>query len=238
MNTKLKISDSDVRTLAQHYVTALTGGENVRQTYLCVLAARTVQAIGAPLRANNAKAGKLPEDERTTHLAALETTHATLYAIVNAVADDSLADTPSKDRATVKNRRTNFARTALYAIRSYMKAGKDLTALAPARITKTALAIRAAPAARSPQRLRSRVERLSKAFMSAALELADADQTAAAAELDTLIGQLTTQLATLGAPVATRNPERAAREHVPLKVGSRLFIPTRTTILRSRQNPS
>src|SRR5487761_521159 len=186
MNAKLKITDSDVRTLAEHYVTALAGGENVRQTYLRVLAARTIQALGAPLRANNAKGGKLTEEEQTPPMAALEATHATLYAIVTAVADDSLADVPSKDRALERNRRTNFARTALYAIRAYVKAGRDLTALAPARITKPALAVRATPAQASPKRLRSRVARLSKGFMAAVLELAENDQQGAAAELDTI----------------------------------------------------
>jgi hypothetical protein len=239
MNTKTHIAtDAEIRTMAQHYVDARASGENVRATYLRALAARTIGEIGAPVRANAAKAAKLTEEARVAHLAALEVAHAKLYAIVVDVAERSLDGVPSKDRALEKNRRTNFARTARYAVRSYIKAGRDITALAPARITKVGLAIRATPAPRSPKRLRGRVERLSKSFMAALLELGEADSEGAAAELDTLIGQMATQLATLGTQAPVRDPARAAREHAPLKVGKQLFIPTQTAILRSRQNPS
>lgn len=231
--------ETTVRDLTTAYVEALASTENTRTTYLRMLVEETQRELGAQPRTNNAtkRAKQLSDDDRARQLTALATVHARFYAIVNEVVDASLKEVHAKDRALEKNRRTNFARTAIYAIRMYVRAGKDLTALAPGKLSKSSLAVAVAPAALTPRRLKGRVERASKAFVTSLLALGEADRDAAVAELDTLIGIMANQFAVLGVPVA-RDAKHAAAEHRPFRQGSTLFVPTQTTVLRQRANPS
>ena len=230
-------TDADIRKLTEGYVAAITTGEETRSTYLRILVRHIQKELGAEPRTNNVRSPKLTQEQMATQLAAAAAVHERFYTLVNEVVDSSITNVPSKDRAQEKNRRTNFARTAIYAVRLYIRSGKDVTALAPARASKSAIAISVAPKTPSPRRLKGRVERASKAFMVAVLALSEADQQAAVSELDTLLGQLATQLASLGV-AAVRNPTKAAHDHVPLRVGSTTFIPTSTAILRQRERPT
>lgn len=233
----MKIEET-IRKLTIAYITHVDGSQGAAGTYLQTLVAETQRELGVEPRTNNApKRGRLADETRAQQLAALATVHARFYTIVNDVVDESLADVPSKERPLEKNRRTNFARTALYAVRMYVRAGKDLTAVAPGKLTKSALAVTLVGTTASPRRLKGRVERASKAFVKSLLALSEADKDAAVAELDTLIGQMATQLAALGVS-ATRNPRKAAEDHVPLQVGKQLFVPTASTVLRQRARPS
>jgi hypothetical protein len=231
--------ENEVRTLTQQRIAALENVEGVKLTYLRNLATATIKELGGEPRTNNANQRKpLSKDEREKQLVALTAVHERFYAIVNEVVDKSLGEVPAKDRAQEKNRRSNFARTAVYTLRRFIQAGKDLTAQAPARINKYAVfkvTLHARPS--SPRRLKGKVERISKSFMAALLELSESDKTAAAAELDVLIGQMAAQLATLGRP-AVRDAQQAAEEHRPFRSGSTLFVPTQTAVLRQQERPS
>lgn len=230
--------ETEVKNLTLQHIEAAKGTEGVKATYLRLLAITTVKELGVTPRSNNGQQRKrLPAEEQEKQLAALIAVHERFYAIVNEVADRSLSDTPAKERASEKNRRTNFARTAVYTLRRYIRAGKDLTLVAPARISKSALGVHLPPRQATPRRLKSKVERASKAFMAALLALSESDKAAAASELDTLIGQLANQLATLGrAPV--RDAQQAAEEHRPFRSGATLFVPTATAVLRQTERPS
>lgn len=229
--------ETTVRNLTVAYISALDTSDGAPTTYLRTLVEETQRELGVEPRINNApKRGKLSDEEKARQLAALATVHERFYAIISAVVDESLEAVPAKERAITKNRWTNFARTALYAARLYVRAGKDLTALAPGRLSKSAMAVEVPGAPLSTRRLKGRVERASKAFVKSLLELSEADRDAAVAELDTLIGQMATQLAEL--VPAVRNPKTAAERHVPLQVGSQLFVPTQTSVLRQRARPS
>lgn len=230
--------ENTVRDLTLAYIAHTKQSEGVRGTYLQTLTAEVQRELGVEPRTNNAtKRGRLSNEAQATQLAAIAAVHARFYAIVVDTVEKSLAGIPSKEWPSEKNRRTNFARTALYAVRLYVRAGKDLTAVAPGKLTKSALAVTVVGTTASPRRLKGRVERASKAFVKSLLALSEADKDAAVAELDTLIGQMATQLAALGMP-ATRNPRKAAEDHVPLQVGKQLFVPTASTVLRQRARPS
>lgn len=231
--------ETTVRNLTTAYIEALATNEATNVTYLRTLVEYSQRELGLEPRANNAKQRKQPigDDARAQHLAAVAAVHARFYDIILEVVDASLTDVPSKDRPLERNRRTNFARTAVYSLRLFIRAGKDFTLVAPARVTKSALAVEVRPAIRSPRRMKNRVERASKAFVMALLELGEADRDTARAELDSLLGIMANQLAALGAGPA-RDLKHAVSEHRPFKSGSTLFVPTQTTVLRQQANPS
>lgn len=230
-------TDTTIRELTTAYINAIATGETTRVTYLRMLVEETQRELGATPHTNNVKRPKLSEDERIRQRAALEKVHTRFYTIVNDVVDKSLGDVPSKARPLERNRRTNFARTAVYAARLYIRAGKDLTGLAPGKLTKSAMAVAVAPATPSPRRLKGRVERASKAFVTSLLALGEADKGGALAELETLMGIMASQLAVLGAPMA-RDLKHAVAEHKPFRSGPTLFVPTATTVIRQMARPS
>lgn len=230
--------DTVVRNLTIAYIQANGTLDATKVTYLRTLVEASIKELGADVRTNNARKAKhISQEEQARQLAAVAAVHGRFYAIVNEVVDESLKGVPSKDHTLERNRRTNFARTALYSVRLYIRAGKDLTVVAPARVTKSSLAVEARPAVRSPRRLKTRVERASKAFVTSLLELGEADAAAARAELDTLLGIMANQAAALGAQPA-RDLKRAVAEHKPFRSGTTLFVPSQTTILRQQSNPS
>lgn len=230
-------TDADIQELTREHIRALAGLQDGRQTYLRVLIATTQKELSAKPRKRTGRPKKLNPEEQAIQLAALTTVHIRFYAVVNAIVDESLADVPAKDRVSEKNRRSNFARTALYAARLYVRSGRDLTALAPGKLSKSALTVELPPRPPTPKRLKGRVERASKAFVTALLALTEADREGAAAELDTVLGIIASQLAALDVKPA-RDLATAAAEHRPFVSGATLFIPTQTTVLRQRARPS
>lgn len=230
-------TENTIRELTSNHIASLGTIETTRVTYLRLLVEETQKELGATPRKNNVKAHKITGEEVARQLSGIAKVHERFYTIVNEVIDDSLKDVAAKDRPTEKNRRSNFARTAVYAVRLYVRAGKDLTAVAAGKVSKSSLAVQVGPRPLSPRRLKNRVERASKAFVTALLGLSEADKGAAVAELDTLIGIMANQLAALGVPMAS-NAKQAAETHRPFRQGATVFIPTETTILRQRAQPS
>lgn len=230
--------ETQVRDLTAAYIAANGTLDATKTTYLRTLLTETLHELKAEPRTNNGKARRnLTDEQRAVQLAAIAAVHARFYAIVNEVVDASLSNVPSKDHVLERNRRTNFARTAVYALRLYVRAGKDLTLVAPARATKSTLAVTLAPPIRSPKRLKNRVERASKAFVTALLELGESDQATARSELDTMLGVMANQLAALGSAPA-KDLKHAVEQHKPFRSGSTLFVPTATTVLRQMASPS
>lgn len=230
-------NDNDIAELTTQYLNATAEADTGRQTYLRALIATTQKELGAKPKVRQGRPHKLTPEEQATQLAALVNVHERFYTVVNRVIDGTLADIPAKERVAEKNRRSNFARTALYAARLYVRAGKDLTALAPGKLSKSAITVELPPRPTTPRRLKGRVERASKVFVTALLELGEADKEAAVAELDTLIGIMAAQFAALGVKPA-RDIEHAVAEHKPFQSGATLFIPTQSTVLRQRARPS
>lgn len=227
---------SDIRALASTIVGATAEVITGRTTYLRALVATTQAELHATPRKNaTAKPKHLKGSEIAAQLAALVAVHDRFYAAVLEACEEGLS---GKDKALELNRRSNFARTALYAVRSYIRAGHDITYVVAARTTKVTLAVSRPPRRASARSLKSRMEARSKALMVTALELSDVDKVTAVAEIELLLGQLAAQLASLGVQ-STRDAATSAKTGAPLAIRGRVFVPvSETQVIRQRANPS
>jgi hypothetical protein len=215
-------TDSDVEALANAVLSAVEVTDNGRRSYLRTLVATTQKALGAEPRQRQGKPAKLDAAAVTLQMEALDATHRRFYTIVLRVAGENVPPN-TKDRALEINRRTNFARTAMSAIRRWVRAGNDLTALAAKSVSKASLAVEGSRKPVVPKALKAKAERLAKGLLSSLMALADADRAAAVDEMQTLMGQLADQLSEMG---------------VKLKKGALPFSPTETQVLRQQARPS
>lgn len=220
------VTDVEVTTITQTILTATNEAGTGRISYLRAL-------LGATQEALNKKKGQ----DAPVQLAALNTVHERFYAIVLEAAQPFVPRT-QKDRSIELHRRVNFARTTLSSLRGHVRAGADLCALNAPKVTKSMLAVRSGP--RRPAtaaRLKSRAENQSKGLVATLIGLADTDKTAAVEEIQLVLGQLTTQLLSMGL-VSTKDAGQAFEEHRPLRVGKTLFMPTATQVIRQTARPS
>jgi hypothetical protein len=230
-------SDADIASLAKAIISGSMQSEGGRRDYLKVLLASTIDALGAKPRARQGRPAKLDEPAVLKQSETLEATHTRFYAII--LRETTALIPHGKERATDLNKRTAYARVAVSRLRAYAKSGADLTALVPARVTRETLRVsQATPRAVSGGRLKARAERESKALMATFIGLADTDKPSAVSEIQLLMGQLAQQLVQLGVVTSTKDATQAAREHIPLKVGRTLFIPTETQVIRAQEKPT
>ena len=231
-------SDDDVKKLTTAIFDGDAQAESGRSTYLKTLVASTQAELGAKPRARaSSKAPRLDDETVAAQLSALAVVHERFYTLIADMADKAVPK-GAKDRGIEVNRKTNFARTALYAVRGWIRDKRDITAVAAKTVTKLSLAVEAAtPKPASPKVLKVRAERESKALMVTLMALADGDKAAAVVELNLLMDQVTAQLLALSSsPVG--NAAQAAREHRPLKIKRTVFMPTQTQIVAQQERPS
>ena len=222
----VNVSDKEIANIAALILGAQKDGDAGRVTYLRIL----IQAAQATLE------GRKGLDEKV-QLSALAAVHERFYAIVLDAAQPFVPKT-QKDRAVELHRRVNFARTAVSALRGHVRAGGDLVALNPAKTTKRNLKSREGPPRPvSAKRWRARAESQSKALIATILGLADADKAAAVEEIQLVLGQLTTQLVSLGV-ISTKDALQSVGEHRPLRIGKTLFVPTNSQVVRQQARPS
>lgn len=226
----------DVASVVESVLSANSQADAGRLSYLKILIATTQNELGGKPRVHAGKAAKLKGEDIAAQLRALNAVHDRFYPIVSRVAVASIAP-GTKDKGLEANRRTNFARTALYAVKSFIKAGNDLAAVGVKTVTKASLAVKRQPKPPSGQRLKARAESLSKGLMGALMALADTDRAAAIEEFQLVLGQLATQMSAMGLK-PTQDSDVAIAEHRPFKVGKALFMPTDTQILRQQARPS
>jgi predicted RNA-binding protein YlxR (DUF448 family) len=220
------IDDKQVEKIAQTVFSAVAQNEQGRGAYLRALVSTVQEELGKK------------ERDPKAQMAVLVSVHEQFYEIVLKTAEEFVPK-GTKDRATVLHSKATFARTAASALRMHVKAGGDILTLKAATVTKAALRARAGPAKVTPRRLKARAERQSKQVMATFISLADTDKAVAIEEIQLLIGQLTTELLSLGM-VATRKAEQALNEHRPLQIGKlkTLFMPTATQVIAQRARPS
>lgn len=190
----------DITTLTKSLFSANNSASTSRQSYLRSLIA-TSQAA---LLSKDKNGLMLPTEEAA--LAALNHTHEEFYPIVLKIAQ---ASTPKKteDRATVINRRTNFARTAVSCVRIWIKAGNDLGTLDPMTATKAFLTVEPVAPTPTPEGLTSKAEKQSEAILDTLAALRDLDYAAAVAEFQAIIARLSAQFGG-GSAQALRPPSR------------------------------
>lgn len=208
---------ADVESVARQHIT----GMQVPATYLRMLIATTQSELGVePRQRTAARIGKLDADTLTLHLTALDAVHDRFYTIVLRVAQESYKG------ARERNAATNFARTAVSTLRSWIRANHDIRDLAAARATKESL--RRATPTRSragPRRTRGLVKRLQT--MTTRLDelianVPEDNRPEVRAAVEAAIQKLAAHLMAWGGPPA-REPVVAAREHRPLKTRAGTF---------------
>ncbi len=191
-------TEDDIAKLTQTIVAADGQASGGRASYLRVLVAVTQKELGAEVRQRTGKAARLAADETAKQLAALALVHERFYSVIVKVTGDSLSP-GTKGRAVEINRLTNFARTAMSAIRSWVKAGNDITALAPAKVSKSSLSVTLRKAGRpSVKVLRNRTESLSKTLMSTVKTLSSVDKATAIEAIQATMQTLSDHLVKLG----------------------------------------
>jgi|GEM_PF-3016575 len=237
--SKGSITDEQIAALAKSVLTAAQDIDTGRTSYLRYLIADTQAELGAKPRKIRGKPNKLDEKEVEGQLAALNKVNARFYEIVVKAASETIPPA-TKDRAIELNRRTNFARSAASTVRSWVRAGNDVTILAPTRVTKGELVVPArVPRAPSAKRLKAAAERQSKDLVKTLLLLSEVNKEAAAYELQMVMGQLVDEMVRLGV-AATKDAAKAIAEHRPLQIkgSDTLFIPSSSAVLRQMAQPS
>lgn len=224
-------TEEDVAKLTNSVLNAVQEAESGRKTYLKCLIASTQSELGGKPRIRTApKIGKLDEEARYEQLNALNAVHEKFYIVVVKVAADSVPPT-MKDRAVEVNRRSNFARTALYALRTWVRAGNDITSLGVHTASKASLEVeRQALKPPAVKTLKRRAERESKSLVKTLLTLADEDKAAAIEEIKITMGQLSDQLLAFGVET-TKDAATSHAEFRPFRMGKNLFMPTHTQVL-------
>lgn len=214
-------TDNEITSIAHSIFESNNKAEAGRTTYLRTLIDATKEELG--------KRGEPPK----TQLAALQRVHERFYLLILKAAGEFVPKT-QKDRSIELHRRANFARTALGAVRGHIKAGEDIAALNTAKLTKRQLA-KPKPTIKpvSVKRWKARAEGQSKALIATLMGLGDADKAAAVEEMQIILGQLGTQLVSMGV-LATKDAAQALSEHRPLRVGKTLFMPTQTQVLQQQ----
>lgn len=222
---KLVTTPEAVYSLTKTILTADAGASSGRETYLQSLILATQKALGAAPRERSGRGAKLDAEGIKAQLDALTTAHEVFYPAVLKACSENLPGTVAKGKEL--NRRSNFARTALYSVRTWIRSGKDVTALAATKVTKGGITVKREPRELTPRRLLRRVERGITELIEQATQLAAQDKGAAVSQLEAAMGKITLTLATLGVS-ATRDPAVAQKQHKPLRTRSGTFYPIGT----------
>lgn len=212
---------ADIVAIAKAYSEAVDVGGQNRANYLRALVGTTQSELGAKprLRASSEAEPTLDKEAVRVQMAALDAVHERFYEIVlHAVSGN----------AEERNRRSNFARSAVSTCRAYVRAGFDITALAAARITKAALA--AMVPVRKPRPvgaavLRRRADKALATLSKIGEALGKVDKGQAVEVLEAAIERLSGRLASLGKAGPVTDAKRALRERRPLKTGVGTFHP-------------
>lgn len=218
-------SESAIEALTTSLLTAVAAAEGERRTYLRCLVGTTIDELGASQRVRMAAPGRLSEEEIAGQLAAFEKVNTRFYTAVIKAASAALPAGTEKPREL--NRRTNFARTSASALRGWIRAGKDVTTLAAARVTKSALVVERPKAKRArvtPAQLRAQIGHRAKALLADVRTLMRADRELAIGQLQSLIGQF----ARLTGATPTRDVDTAIAEGRPLQTKGAVFVPMTT----------
>lgn len=234
-------TESDIADLGSRLMDGIELTDGSRLSYLRAVTATAQHDLNIKARSAKGKPSKLDDAEIARQLAGINVVHDKFYAVLVRTIDARVPK--GRDHADEVNRLTNFARTAIYALRQWVKAGRDLGRVLPESVTKKTLVIEGGPkrARRvSAEVLRKRVEKHASAFMAQVLALAEADKAEAVAELELLVGQLTHQLIELTGGKPTNDLRQAAEQHRPFreKGSSVVFMPTQTQVIRQQANPS
>lgn len=199
-------SEADIESMAHQKQEGDEFATKTAGTYLRIMVALTAADIGGKTACLSRRRGRaaqsLTADEVSAHMESLDRVSARCYAAVTrAVVSPDIAKregltaAEQTRRSLERNRRTNYARTALTALRMYVAAGRDVRDLTPVTVTKEALrdvAERFMPPPASIQagRLARAASRNAKSLSAETTELATLDPAQAEHLLHTLMLEL------------------------------------------------
>jgi hypothetical protein len=224
-------TDDQVKALASRYLNGLQAQDVVRGCYFKVFCAAAIRDAKAYVVKGQPTANEI--------LGLVDKVHESYYALVlEAVVTPDIADAPNisqterTTRSLERNRRTNFARTAKYAVAGYVKAGGDLFKLDPDTVTKsdlvnfvTSMASREEEREETdPKTLQARVETAVTKMEEMCRELADEDKERATHIVQDLLTRMSAFISELGLETTSRSGV-AAKEMRMLKIGGALFFP-------------
>lgn len=182
--TNYLATDAQVASLAKDYVQNASGVESARGTYLKIHLAHALQEIAK---------GTAKRHTAAETLAAVETTHARLYAVVleavttpDIAKAEDLSPEESRRRAQERNRRSAFARSSRSELANFIKLGGRLLTLTPETVTRDALRQFIRTARAGPASIHDRLEAAVKRTETILREMTEEDADAARNALDDL----------------------------------------------------
>lgn len=203
-------SPTDVEAITKAVLDAQSTGSSGRTNYFIAFIATLQDRLGVPPRKRQAAIGKVSPEEKARHLEMLEAVNEEFSKSVNKAAREMLGSsyTPQKLQTA-----TNFARSAASTVRSWVRAGNDITTLVAVKATKKQLAV-AAKRPRPPSFvvLTKQANRWSERLVKTVTVLAAADQTVARETLETVITKLRDTLDELGVSSRPRSARTTSRQ--------------------------
>lgn len=183
MDMRYNASIEDIAELAHALFESDATAVAHRTTYLRMLVGTSQFMLGSVVT---------PKDP-STQMNCLNATHERFYPqIVEAAGPGTNAEL---------NRRTNFARTALYAARSWIRGGRDLCSLNVGTLTKAMLMADHTSTQLTPKRMKVRVERDIARLVADTEQLAKLNKVMAREQLTGCVFLLKGALEDLGGPV-------------------------------------
>lgn len=214
-------TEQQIETLAQNHYTSQSAGARADGTYLKAVIVATQSKLG--------KRGPRPRPD--AQLAVLTGVHERFYAAVLRgvttpdIAPDETADRTERQRRNIeRNRRSNFARTAMSVLSAFVERGGDLRGLDVTTVTKGTLREFGRPELQGDP-LEARVVRGQEGLLRALERRARGDPAGAKAAAERAIVALRTLLATITVPpdvgettVVGRGSHRRTRVGVPVMI--------------------
>lgn len=221
------LTSKDVETLAAQIIDGHQGIDRDRGTILKGMVALTIKELHCPQRKNNVKASQLDESGRTAQLAAFEAVYAPIYEAVVRVAENTL---PDPDEAMLRSR-TAFCRSAGSTVRSYIRAGNDITAIAAHKATKASLAVPRTRRKFTVEALKKRAERLTAELHAVLRNLQAANSEIAAPAAASALASVVSVTDIVQS--AVKDPQAAVHDSVPLATRTDVFVPISLAAVRA-----
>lgn len=210
---------SDIQRLTESILDGDAAATEGRSTYLSALVGTIQHELGSAPRMRTATAPRLSEEEIATHLKALRDVYTRFHeAVVRAVKSRL-----TRYDAEYVRSKTRFSVSAASTVRSYVRAGNDIRALAASRVTKEGLATPRGRRKYTPESLQRRAAQLGEALVAVARNLHAANRAVAADVLRPILSELAQAGGLMDG--ATRDPDKAIADHVALQTRTGVLVP-------------
>lgn len=244
-NRHFVATDNDIERMARDHTASLNGTAAVMQKFLQVLVGTTIAELKAEPRTRSRSERKLADKTLTkVHLDAFEAVYGRIYAVLVRALAAAPANPESLPRILVGRKPTRKAlvqaqatkfRSSAVTLRAWIRAGFDITALAPGQVTRSELD-REVKAAKGPRRraaapsgldrVARRADGAAKRFMAFVNEVARFDGDRAAEIIAKAAAELAATRAKLSGMElsSTTTSLKKAAAGMPLDIGAETFV--------------